>query len=295
MTLDLITRIAAAPSTRRHWLGTAGAGLLAALAPAVVRGADPLNFNIVPYLPARRLVAYYSALLPVLSSSLGRPVEIACAPNYRQHLERLRAGSCDVVADSLFIARIAQRELGHVPVARTQAKLEPVLVTPAQGGLRNLEALDGQAVCVTDRIAALSILGLRYLRDRGMEPGQRLRVIVSGSHANSLHRMLAGDAAAAIVSRTTLKQVEPELAQRVRVLQVLPTGLAAVVYHVSPRLAAQAPALSKALLEFANRTPEGRTFIEALGHEGLLPATSAELQSLDPMVVEFYRQLSVTD
>jgi ABC-type phosphate/phosphonate transport system substrate-binding protein len=295
MTLDLITRItAAAPSTRRHWLGTAGAGLLAALAPAV-RGAEPLNFNIVPYLPARRLVAYYSALLPVLSSSLGRPVEIACAPNYRQHLDRLRTGGCDVVADSLFIARIAQRELGHVPVARTQAKLEPVLVTPAQGGLRNLEALDGQAVCVTDRIAALSILGLRYLRDRGLEPGQRLRVIVSGSHANSLHRMLAGDAAAAIVSRTTLKQVEPDLAQRVRVLQVLPTGLAAVVYHVSPRLAAQAPALSKALLEFANRTPEGRIFIDALGHQGLLPATPAELQSLDPMVVEFYRQLSVTD
>jgi ABC-type phosphate/phosphonate transport system substrate-binding protein len=170
-----------------------------------------------------------------------------------------------------------------------------VLVTPAQGGLRNLEALDGQAVCVTDRIAALSILGLRYLRDRGLEPGQRLRVIVSGSHANSLHRMLAGDAAAAIVSRTTLKQVEPDLAQRVRVLQVLPTGLAAVVYHVSPRLAAQAPALSKALLEFANRTPEGRIFIDALGHQGLLPATPAELQSLDPMVVEFYRQLSVTD
>lgn len=280
--------------TRRTLLGSAAAGWFTTMTSAA-EPADRVSFGVVPYLPARRLVAYYSPLLPVLTSALGRQVDISAAANYGQHLERLRAGYFDVVADSLFIARIAQRELGHVAIARTRARLEPVLVTPAQGGLSDVGALAGQTVCVTDRIASLSIIGLRYLRDRGLDPGRKTRILVSGSHANSLHRMLAGDAAAAIVSRTTLKQVEPELARRVRLLAALPPALSAVVYHVAPRLAAQATSLSRALIGFANHSTDGRQFIDALGHEGLAEVTPAELQSLDPMVVEFYRQLSASD
>ncbi|MEY4752855.1 MAG: hypothetical protein RJA44_530 [Pseudomonadota bacterium] len=280
--------------TRRRLLGglTAAAGWLAGAAQAEDGGRYSLG--IVPYLPARRLISYYSALLPALTGALRRPVEISSAPNYLEHLGRLRRRSYDLVADSLFIARIAQRELGHVPLVRTAARLEPVLVTPLQGGIDQLAALQGQSICVTDRIAALSVIGLRYLRDHDLEPGRRVRIVVSGSHANSLHRMLAGDAVAAIVSRTTLHQVEPELAQRVRVLQVLPSALSAVVYHVAPRHAAQAGQLTRALLDFG-RSAEGQRFVEALGHQGLLPVQQGEMEQLDPMVVEFYRQLALAE
>ncbi|MFM2056140.1 MAG: hypothetical protein RLY71_525 [Pseudomonadota bacterium] len=280
--------------SRRSLLRSVGAAWLVTRLPGA-HGAEPLRFGIVPYLPVRRLVGYYSPLLPVLADTLGRPAEITCAHDYRDHLDRLRTGHFDVVADSLFIARIAQRELGNVPVARTLARLEPLLVVPTTSGLSRLAELRGQHICVTDRIAALSLVGLRYLRDQGLAPDQQVHILVSGSHANSLHRLLAGDAAAAIVSRTTLKQVDAELVRQVRVLAVLPPALAAVVYHVAPHLAPQAGALSRALLDFANRSAPGRQFIAALGHQGLAVMTSAELHSLDPMVVEFYRQLAVSD
>lgn len=283
----------ATPSSRRRLLTRCVSAWPLAWLPAA-RGAEPLRFGVVPYLPTRRLVGYYSPLLPVLSNHLGRPAEITCAHDYRDHLDQLRSGHFDVVADSLFIARIAQRELGHVPVARTLARLEPLLVVPTTSSLRRLAELKGQQVCVTDRIAALSLVGMRYLRDQGLAPDQQIRILVSGSHANSLHRLLAGDAVAAIISRTTLRQVDAELADRVRVLAVLPSALAAVVYHVAPRLAPQAAALSRALLDFANQTAPGRQFIAALGHLGLVITTPAELLSLDPMVVEFYRQLAIS-
>jgi ABC-type phosphate/phosphonate transport system substrate-binding protein len=279
---------------RRSLLRSGAAAWLFGQLPAA-RAAEPLRFGVVPYLPARRLVSYYSPLLPVLADSLGRPAEITCAHDYREHLDRLRSGHFDVVADSLFIARIAQRELGHVPVARTLARLEPLLVVPTTSSLSRLAELKGLSVCLTDRIAALSLVGMRYLRDQGLAPDQQVRILVSGSHANSIHRLLAGDAAAAIVSRTTLKQVDADLARQVRVLAVLPPALAAVVYHVAPHLAPQAAALSRALLNFANQTEPGHQFIAALGHQGLAVMTPAELHSLDPMVVEFYRQLAVSD
>lgn len=235
---------------RRAFLGTAGALALAGTlsARAAPASARPV-FAVVPYLPARRLAELFAPLVPVFSAALGRDVAFASAPNYGEHLRRLRIGSYDIVADSLLLARIAQRELNHLPLARTAAPLEPLLVVPANDGIApmfKLADLRGKAVAVTDRTAALAVIGLRYLRDSGIAPGRDLRVVVTGTHANSLHRLLAGDATAAIVSTTALKQVEPAIAARVRILEILPKGLSAVVYHAAPRLAAQAPALARA-------------------------------------------------
>jgi hypothetical protein len=84
------------------------------------------------------------------------------------------------------------------------------------------------------------------------------------------------------------------MAPKVRVLTVTPPGLSAVVYHVRSPLVSSAAALTRAMLHFAGETPEGLAFIEALGHEGLVAVTPAELSRLDPMVSEFYSQLSST-
>ncbi len=278
---------------RRKFLGAAGAlGFALGLPSRGALGAGPPGrpvFAVVPYLPARRLAELYASLVPVFSGVLGKEVDFASAPNYGEHLRRMRAGEYDIVADSMILARIAERELGHRPLARTVAPLEPLLAVSVRDGIARLADLKGKVIAVTDRTAALSVIGLHHLRERGFVPGRDLRVIVTGSHANSLHRLLAGEAAAAIISRTTLKQVDAALAAQVRELQRLPTGLSAVIYHAAPRLATQAPALSRALLEFA-KTPAGQVFLDALGHQGLRPVSAREMAALDPLVVELYRQ-----
>jgi len=276
---------------RRGFLAaTAAATALAAgMLPANAFSRSPPVFAVVPYLPARRLAELFGPLVPVLSAALGQEVRFSSAPGYGEHLRRMRAGEYDIVADALILSRIAQRELGHVPLVRTAAPLEPLLVVPTAGGAAKLDDLRGKAVAITDRTAALGVIGLRYLRDRGLTPGRDLGVVVTGTHTNSLHRLLAGEVGAAIVSVTALRQAEPSLAARVRVLETLPRGLSAVVYHAAPRLAAQAPALTQALLNFVATAP-GRAFIDALGHQGLLPLGHGEMESLDPLVIELYRQ-----
>jgi len=275
---------------RRRTLSQAAAvAALMAAAPAIrAQGNPSLTLGIVPYLPAQRLVALYAPLAPVVQSVLERRVDISSARDYATHVQRLRAGAYDVVADSLFLARLAQRELGHVPLVRTQVPLEPLLVVARDGAVQDVAQVRGRTVAVTDRLAALTVLGTRGLRDVGLVVDRDYGLTISGSHANSLHRVLVGDAAAAIVSATTLIQVDPLLVQRVRVLMPLPKGLSAVVYHAAPRWRARAPALTQALLAFA-QTEEGRGFIRSLGHGGLVPATDDDLRALDPYVVEYYR------
>lgn len=280
-------------ATRRRLL--AGAATIAATGSwsGIVRAATPhVVFGIVPYLPARRLVALYAPLLPVFEGVLGQKPEITSAPNYLEHLARMRAGAYDIVADSMIHARLAQRELGHVPIARTRTPLEPVLVVRADSGLTGLDGFSwgALAIATTDRTASLAVIGLRYLRDLGRVAGRDFRLVVTGSHANSLQRLIAGEVEAAIVSRTTLAQVDAALAAMARVLMPLGHGLAAVIYHVAPRLADKAPALSRALLEFAGQSA-GLEFIAALNHRGLVPVSEAEMQAIDPLVTELYRQM----
>jgi len=52
--------------------------------------------------------------------------------------------------------------------------------------------------------------------------------------------------------------------------------------------------LGRRLIEFASTDPAGQAFIESLGHQGLLPV-GRELQQVDPLVVEFYRQMNHAD
>jgi ABC-type phosphate/phosphonate transport system substrate-binding protein len=254
----------------------------------------PLRFGIVPYLTARRLATLYEPARAFFERQLAQTVHIQSAPDYTVHLERLREREYDLVADSLPVARLAQRELGYIPIARTRIPLLPVIAVAADSPVRKLDDLRGQSIVVSDRVAALTIVGLRYLRDQGLRPNVDVTLRVAGSHANALQRVLAGEAVAAVISRTTLKQVEPALSSRMKILIDLPPALSAVVYTVSPALADQAAELAQSLIRFTGQDPAGKAFIEALGHQGLLPAGS-EMAQVDPLVVEFYRQLNHTE
>jgi ABC-type phosphate/phosphonate transport system substrate-binding protein len=270
--------------------------LLAALACCMggVRAAAPLRFGVVPYLTARRLASLYEPARAFFANDLARPVQFSTAPDYAVHLERLRKREYDLVADSLPIARLAQRELGYVPLARTLTPLQPILVTAQGNPLRSLDQLRGRAVTVSDRIAALTVVGLRFLRDNGLQPGKEVAIHISGSHANAIQRVLAGEADAAIVSRTTLKQIEPALAARVRLAFELPEALSAVVYTAAPALATQVEGMGRRLIEFAAADTAGKAFIAALGHQGLVKV-GREMEQVDPLVVEFYRQFNSAD
>lgn len=272
--------------------------LAAALAASAVlplraqSAATPLRFGVVPYLPARRLAVLFEPVRAFFERQLQTPVQFHLAPDYAAHLDMLRRRDYDLTADALIFSRIAQRQFGYLPLARTQAPLQPVLVTRRSGApIADLNALRGQTVAVSDGLATLTVIGTRFLRDNGLRPGTDVQVRIAGSHANAMQLVLLGQAQAAVVSLTALRQVDPAVAAQLQVMRELPTALSAVVYLLSPRLAHLTPTLAPALLQFANQQPVGRAFVQELGHQGLLPV-GPELAQVDPLVVELYRLLA---
>ncbi|MCK6390383.1 MAG: phosphate/phosphite/phosphonate ABC transporter substrate-binding protein [Azonexus sp.] len=269
-------------------LGLLGAGNLP------VHAASTLKFGVVPYLTARRLATLYEPARACFERLVAHPVQISSAPDYAAHLERLRSHEYDLVADSLPLARLAQREHGYLPLARTRVPLQPILVVAADSPLKTVDQLRGGAIAVSDRLAALTLIGLRFLRDNNLRPNSDVTIKVAGSHVNAIQRVMTGDVMAAVISRTTLKQIDPQLAGKVRLLRELPQALSAVVYAASPAFAAQFDALKQGLLSFAETDPDGRAFIANLGHQGLLPV-GRELAEVDGLVAEFYRQLTYAE
>jgi phosphonate transport system substrate-binding protein len=253
---------------------------------------EPLVLGIVPYLSARRLVQLYDPIRKHLTDALQRTVLIESASDYEVFQRRTAAGQYDFTADSPYFARLAQLDYGFVPLARPLTMLEPLIVTRVDVGIRSIAELRGRTISSTDRLATLTLSGMRYLIAQGLKPGVDVSVRTTSSHANSIATLMDGQSAAAIISVSALKQIGNHIEQHLRILAHMePTT--PLLYMAHPRLG---PALTHRLREvmtqFANSPGPGQQFVDALGHKGLQAVTAKDMQALDGGVTEVRRLLA---
>lgn len=273
--------------TSPHWLVRLKAVLaLAALAltglsPVHAAGSEtPLRFGVFPNLSARALVQLYQPMQAYLEKALGQPVIIYSAPDFRTFLERTYNREYDLVVIAPHLARLAQSEADYLPLFSYTQELHALVVTAKTSAIHNLEDLRGKTVALPDRLAIIPVLGLRLLRNQGLQPDGDFKPLYAASHSNSALAVQRGDAQGAIVGSMPYAQFPDELRNSLRVLaqsEAIPNQF----LLASPHLAApQIEALRKALSAFA-ASAEGRRFLENNGFGGLKPATDAELRKME--------------
>lgn len=275
---------------RRRWLLAAGALLASATVQAQERRV--LTLGIVPYLTARRLAELYEPLRAFLEREFGRPVALETAPSYVAYHARCAAGHYEVIATSPGLGRIAEQEQSYVPLARPLTDLEPLLVVPNDSPLHGLQELRGKVIATSDPLATLTLAARRFLSEAGLPPGSAVTVRAMGTHANSLAALIHGEAAAAIISVTGLKQMGADWADRVRVLaRVPPTP--PLLYMAHRQLGDETVTrLQRNLMHFGNESPQGRDLMGRLGHNGLRVVARADLAALDPIAADLRRLLA---
>ncbi|MDC8772177.1 phosphate/phosphite/phosphonate ABC transporter substrate-binding protein [Roseateles albus] len=271
------------------WLAAFSAGSSVFAQSSASSDPSPIVFGMVPYLPVQQLVRLYEPVVNLFERTLSKPSRLASAPDFEQFIERARRGEFDLVGASPHVARILHREAGFLPLVRATAPLEPLLIVPLDSPIKRLQDLQQQAVLMADPFAVHALIALREMRDQGLVPGRDFKLLVAGTQRNAVQRMLKGDAAAAVGSASTLGILPAELSGRFRVLLRAPKGLTPMAYMAHPRLRPQLGRLKQALLAFP-ATPEGQAMLKAAQHDGLVTLTDAELASVDPLVVEFYKQ-----
>lgn len=292
MSVERLSAISAQGVSRRSVVSAFAALLATGASPGSRADHEPLVLGIVPYLSARRLVQLYDPIRKHLTDALQRTVLIESAADYEVFQRRTAAGKYDFTADSPYLARLAQLEYGYVPLARPLTMLEPLIVTRVDMGIRTIAELRGRTISSTDRLATLTLTGMRYLLSQGLKPGIDVSVRTTSSHANSIATLMDGQSAAAIISVSALKQIGNHIEQHLRILAYMePTT--PLLYMAHPRLGpAMTTRLRDAMLQFANSPGPGAQFVDALGHKGLQAVTAKDMQALDGGVSEVRRLLA---
>lgn len=266
------------------WLiGMAGTGFAA-------EKSDTLVMGLHPNVSARTILAMYQPLRTFLEKELGQPVELYTAPDFKTYVQRTLANEYHVAVTAPHLARLAQTRAKYVPMVHYSDQLQGLIVTSKDGPIKSVKDLRGKTVALPDRLTVVSIMGLEFLRDYGLNPDTDVKLFAARSHNNAAMSADRGESDAAVVGSVPYRQLPPELRARLRVIDSTVAIPSQFIIASSKLEAAKVERIKKALMKYAE-TREGKDFLSNNGFGGLRPATEAVLKSLDRYASEVSKML----
>lgn len=255
-----------------------GCALLALFIRPAASADKPLVFGVVPYLTAKQTLETYHPLVNALEKHLKRRVIVYSAPDYKTFVARTRQGEYDILLTAPHLAWLAQQEAGYRPLLKHTQDVHGLLVVKSDSPLQTLEAFRGHTLATTDPIAIVALAIQAELAAHGLRPHIDYHVTNAGTHRNAAIQVIQGRADGGTMGVHAYKLMPNELRQQLRVLAETPP-LSSLMYLTHPRLRdAQAQAVRKALLAFAD-TPEGEAFMQRGGFGRFTEIDGKELRA----------------
>lgn len=251
---------------------------------------DTLVMGLHPNISARTILELYQPLRAFLEKELGQSVELYTAPDFTVYVGRTLANEYHVAVTAPHLARLAQLKANYIPLLHYSTQLRGVIVTAKNGPIKSVQDLRGKTVGLPDRLAIISIMGLEFLRDNGLNPDVDLKLFAARSHNNAAIAVDRGEADAAIIGSVPFQQLPPDLRDRLRVVASTVEIPSQFIIASSNLAAGKITRIKNALLKYAE-TPEGKAFMKANGFGGLRPATEPVLKSLDRYASEVSKML----
>jgi phosphonate transport system substrate-binding protein len=275
---------------RRHFLA-GGLALVTALVALPLRAEDYLTLGIMPFNSALALVRTHQPLRQALEAKLGTPIDVYTAADYESFLRESLAGRYDLLITGPHFA-VMSIEKGYVPLVHYKAPLQPIFVVRPDSGIGGPEALRGKVVALSSRFSVSSIGGIKWLADKGLQAGRDYRIREYPTHGAAVAAVAVGEADAALTTHTPLKQIPPDVRDKVT---ILPSEFRVphLMTLAHQRLGKQRiEAIRQALMEFA-ASEDGKRFFADTGYEGYVPVSEADLQALRPYVAIIREQMKL--
>lgn len=244
--------------------------------------ATPLQFGVLPNLSARVILQQYQPMCRYLEGRLKRPAEVVTAPNFKVFHERTLKGEYDIVVTGAHLVRLAQIDMGLVPVLTYRPALAALMIAPAAKPLRSVQDLKGQSLAFANPQSLVALRAMEWLREQGLRAGTEFTVAQTPTQDSLGQLLLSGGAAAAVLSGGEFRQIPEDQRSKLTVFTTI-AELPSLTFAAHPRMpAAEVAALKSHLLAFLD-TPEGRHFLTTTGFQGLRELGAGELKTaLDP-------------
>jgi len=269
----------------------AAAGLLPHATHLLAQDLAPLKLGIMPFNSTLALIKTHQSLVQHLEVALGRRLSVFTAGDYFTYVNELLDGQFDLAIAGPHFGVMAQ-ERGMSIVARYQADLQSVFVVRADSALKSSTDLRGRRVVLSSRLSMSSMGGVKWLQDQGLRLGQDYQLFERSTHGAAIAAVAVGEFDAAITTHTPLRQIPPDVRERIR---VLPVDIHAphLMTLAHRRLGSAVVTRTRQALSSFVTTPAGRQFLQDTGYQGYIDVSSADLQALKPYValtVDMMRQ-----
>lgn len=274
---------------RRTILGSMAAAGGMWLFPAHAQPTGTLTIGVLPNVSARVLATHYEPLLAPLSERLGRSVQFATAPNWKDFYSRTKQGDYDVVVSAANVARLAERELGFKPIAQYEPTIPGLLVVKkgVTGDVSTL--LKGQTLVFSNPSSLVAFEGLRWLEQKGLVMDEQFRSLQVKADDSVGRVILRGEAVAGVLSGGEFR-AHPEDIRNQLVVHTQFADVPGFVVAIHPRTdAATFDALQGFFLKLNPSAEPGKTFFERSGFKGIGPAKADALTSMDAYLAKTRR------
>jgi phosphonate transport system substrate-binding protein len=257
-----------------RWLGALILGLssLLALAEAEVR------VGIEPYFSPQLLISTFEPLATAVGKTLGRPVVLLTAADYRQFVRRVERQEFDIVVIGPHTARLAQQIANYQPQLIGRAKLSGLVLVRRSSPIQRADQFRHATVALPDDLTLTAMLGEEWLQKHG---------IAGELHYYPFHNAAAmavqhGDVDIAIVNKTAFSQMPANVREELRVIDEtrgLPNMVMLTRGNLDPVLVRQ---YTEAIMGFVNSAEHGGSFAGRLGFAGGDPIKPGDLDPVEP-------------
>lgn len=267
-----------APDPLRRKLMAAGIALALPASPLRAQAdAAPLSISLAPYLSPNALLAVFRPLREHLERSLGAPVEMSSARDFRSQAESVRAGRHDAALMPAHVARLAMLDWKHELLAATLDSLRVQVLVRQDSPVQQPAALRGQRVGMADALSLTATVGRQWLREQGL--ADAVEIVTLPSVNSALHALDRRELAMAIAGESQLAALPAATPRTHRVLASI-GAIPGPMYVGRPGLPeSRREALRAALLSFVPDPARPPTAANSRLH---LPE-AALLARLDPL------------
>jgi phosphonate transport system substrate-binding protein len=281
----------AGPLSRRE----AVRALLAASMLAEAASAQPerpaLELGVLPNISARLLLTHYQPMREYLARELRRPVQVSTAPGFASFHQRTLSLDYELVVTAANLARLAQIDRGFRPLLVYTPDIRGLIVCASARPLKEPADLQGQTLVLSNPQSLVTVRGMQWLAERGLQRGRDFQTVNTPTDDSVGNVLLRGDAAAAMLSGGEFRAIAPPVRERLQVMLTF-AEVPGFVVMASPKVPApEAAALKELLLQFVQRSEEGKTFLAATGFSGMRELPVGLMESLDNALEATRQQL----
>lgn len=246
--------------------------------------------GVLPIHSARILADRYEPMRSYLEKTLGQPVRIESAGDFRRFHGRTLHGDFDLTITPAHFARLAQTENGFQPVAQYTPSHDALLVYSSDRPLRSVKDLQGEQLSVIDRLALTVTATLQYLDSQGLEADRDYKVVEHHTHSSAAYSLICGLSVAAVTTSQGLVQMPDDTRNKLVIMKHI-ADIPAFIFIVKPDAnKARVAQLKRALLAFPGEA-EGIDFLGRTGYNGIIPVSKATMKRADVFLKETRKAL----